>query len=206
MSKLHRINSDRFTMDQVGEIITHFGMSIECRVESGWGQKGDPVGFYYKGQKLSGPETRVGDVVFMDHDGPRTTWVLGKKPRDPRLALLWEFGFRSATRIKVEEPTPGEVIYGLRKAAFGTAYTEGPGKYNSCWNEAGCFIGDGFTSPTFIKDNNGKVLVALYSGRVFGGNSGFCQWFMAEDATLEDVKSALIADGSCNDEGHPLLQ
>lgn len=206
MAKLHRIDTNRFTMDRNGEIVARFGMSIECRVETGWGQEGDPVGFYYKGQKLSGPETRVGDVVFMDHDGPRTSWVIGKKPRDPRLALLWEFGYRSATRIKVEEPSPREVIYGLRKAAFGTAYTEGPSKYNSYWNEAGCFIGDGFESPTIITDqSSGNVKVALYSGRVYIGDSSFCQWFMAEDASIADVKSALLANCSCNKE-HPLLQ
>lgn len=205
MAKLHRIDTNRFTMDANGELACQFGMSIICRVKTGWGQDGDPVEFYYKGQRLAGPETHVGDVVFMEHDGPRTTWVLGKKPRDPRLALLWEFGFRSATRIKVEEPTPREVIYGLRKAAFGTAYTEGPGKYNSCWNEAGCFIGDGFTSPTIIQDTKGNVLVALYFGRVYIGDSSFCQWFMADKATLEDVKSALLANCSLNKE-HPLLQ
>ena len=206
MAKLHRINMENFKMDTEGELTCQFGMSIDCRVKTGWGQEGDPVEFYYRNQKLNGPKTRVGDIIYMDHDGPRTTWVLGRKPRDPRLALLWEFGYRSATRIKVEEPSPREVIYGLRKAAFGYAYTDGPSKYNSYWNEAGCFIGDGFTSPTIIKDSTGdKVLVALYSGRVYIGDSSFCQWFMAEDASIADVKSALLADCSCNKE-HPLLQ
>ena len=206
MAKLHRIDTNRFTMDRNGEIVARFGMSIDCRVKFGWGQEGDPVEFYYNNQKLLGPETRVGDVIFMDHDGPRTTWVLGKKPRDPRLALLWEFGYRSATRIRVEETTVANICYELRKKAFGYAYTDGPSKFNSSWNEYGAFIGDGFTSPTIIKDSTGdKVLVALYRGRVFGGDSSFCQWFMVEDASIADVKSALLANCSCNKE-HPLLQ
>lgn len=205
MGKLHRIDTTRFNLDANGELVARFGMSIDCIVKTGWGQEGDPVEFYYRGQKLVGPETRVGDIIYMDHDGPRTTWVLGKKPSDPRLELLWEFGYRSSTRIDVTEPLPGEVVYELRARAFGTAYTEGPSRCNSCWNEHGVFIGDGFKFPTIIKNAKGEVLVALYSGRVFGGNSGFCQWFMAEKATLEDVKSALIAKSSCN-KVHPLLQ
>ena len=205
MGKLHHISSERFSMNQNGEIMARFGMSIECRVESGWGQDGDLVGFYYNDKKLSGPETRIGDDIFMDHDGPRTSWVIGKKPRDPRLSLLWEFGYRSATRVRVEDPSVGTVCYELRKKAFGTAYTEGPSRYNSAWNEAGCFIGDGFASPTIIKDSTDKVLVALYCGRVFGADSSFRQWFMNESATLDDVKSALLADCSLNQK-HPLLQ
>ena len=206
MGKMHRINTEYFRMDENGEIFCQFGMSVICRVKTGWGQEGDPVQFYYRDQKLVGPETHVGDVVFMEHDGPRTTWVIARKPRDPRLALLWEFGYRSATRIKVEEPSPREVIYELRKTAFGTVYTEGPSRYNSYWNEGGCFIGDGFVSPTIIKDQSaGNVKVALYSGRVYIGDSSFCQWFMAENASLADVKAALIADNSLNKK-HPLLQ
>ena len=205
MAKLHVINEKYFKMSDSMEVFCQFGMSILCRVETGWGQEGDLVGFYYKGQKLDGPEVRVGDIVYMDHDGPRTTWVLGKKPRDPRLLLLWEFGYRSATRIRVEETTVANICYELRKKAFGTAYTEGPSRYNSAWNEAGCFIGDGFASPTIIKDSTDKVLVALYCGRVFGADSSFCQWFMNESATLDDVKSALLADCSLNQK-HPLLQ
>lgn len=205
MGKLHHISSERFSMYQNGEIMARFGMSIECRVEFGWGQDGDLVGFYYNDKKLSGPETRIGDDIFMDHDGPRTSWVIGKKPRDPRLSLLWEFGYRSATRVRVEDPSIAAVCYELRKAAFGYAYTDGPSQHNSAWNEAGCFIGDGFASPTIIKDSTDKVLVALYCGRVFGADSSFRQWFMNESATLDDVKSALRADCTC-DEEHPLLQ
>ena len=206
MGKSHHISSERFSMNQNGEIMARFGMSIECRVESGWGQEGDPVGFYFRGQKLEGPETHIGDIIYMDHDGPRTTWVLSKKPRDPRLLLLWEFGYRSATRIRVEETTVANICYELRKKAFGYAYTDGPSKFNSSWNEYGAFIGDGFTSPTIIKDSTGdKVLVALYRGRVFNGNSSFCQWFMDGNATLSDIKSALRADCTCNEE-HSLLQ
>ena len=178
-------------------------------MNAGWnlvgGQEGDPVQFYYRDQKLVGPETRVGDVVFMEHDGPRTTWVLSKKPRDPRLLLLWEFGYRSSTRIRVEETTVANICDEMRKKAFGYAYTDGPSKFNSSWNEYGAFIGDGFTSPTIIKDSTGKVLVALYRGRAFSGNSSFCQWFMDGNATLSDIKSALRADCTCNKE-HPLLQ
>ena len=205
MGKLHHISSERFSMNQNGEIVARFGMSIECRVKSGWGQDRDLVEFYYNDKKLSGPETRIGDDIFMDHDGPRTSWVIGKKPRDPRLSLLWEFGYRSATRVRVEDPSVVAVCYELRKKAFGTAYTEGPSRYNSAWNEAGCFIGDGFASPTIIKDSTDKVLVALYCGRVFGADSSFRQWFMNESATLDDVKSALLADCSLNQK-HPLLQ
>ena len=205
MGKLHHISSERFSMNQNGEIMARFGMSIECRVKTGWGQEGDPVQFYYRDQKLVGPETRVGDVVFMEHDGPRTSWVIARKPRDPRLSLLWEFGYRASTRVRVEDPSVAAVCNELRKKAFGTAYTEGPSRYNSAWNEAGCFIGDGFASPTIIKDSTDKVLVALYCGRVFGADSSFCQWFMDGNATLSDVKSALLADCTCNKE-HPLLQ
>ena len=205
MGKLHHVDIARFSMNDSGEIVSRFGMSIECRLESGWGQEGDPVQFYYRDQKLVGPETRVGDVVFMEHDGPRTSWVIARKPRDPRLSLLWEFGYRASTRVRVEDPSVAAVCYGLRKKAFGTAYTEGPSRYNSAWNEAGCFIGDGFASPTIIKDSTDKVLVALYCGRVFGADSSFCQWFMDGNATLSDVKSALLADCTCNKE-HPLLQ
>ena len=206
MGKLHHVDIARFSMNDSGEIVSRFGMSIECRVESGWGQEGDPVGFYFRGQKLEGPETHIGDIIYMDHDGPRTTWVLSKKPRDPRLLLLWEFGYRSATRIRVEETTVANICYELRKKAFGYAYTDGPSKFNSSWNEYGAFIGDGFTSPTIIKDSTGdKVLVALYRGRVFNGDASFCQWFMDGSATLSDIKSALRADCTCNEE-HPLLQ
>ena len=205
MGKLHHISSERFSMNQNGEIMARFGMSIECRVKSGWGQDGDLVEFYYNDKKLSGPETMIGDVIFMDHDGPRTSWVIGKKPRDPRLSLLWEFGYRASTRVRVDDPSVAAVCYGLRKKAFGTAYTEGPSRYNSAWNEAGCFIGDGFKSPTIIKNAKGDVLVALYSGRVFGADTSFCQWFMNEATTLDDVKSALLADYSLNQK-HPLLQ
>ena len=205
MSKLHHIISDHFHMDNNGELICRLGMSIICRVEVGWGQDGDLVGFYYNDKKLSGPETRVGDVIFMDHDGPRTSWVLGKKPRDPRLQLLWEFGYRKSTRVQVEETTVANVVYELRSNAFGIDYTEGPNKYNWAWNDDGCFIGDGFSKPTIVKDNSGKVLVALYSGRVFNHDTSYCQWFMAEDATMADVKSALLADNSLNKRS-PLLQ
>ena len=206
MGKMHRINTEYFRMDENGEIFCQFGMSVICRVESGWGQEGDPVGFYFRGQKLEGPETHIGDIIYMDHDGPRTTWVLSKKPRDPRLLLLWEFGYRSATRIRVEETTVANICYELRKKAFGYAYTDGPSKFNSSWNEYGAFIGDGFTSPTIIKDSTGdKVLVALYRGRAFSGDSSFCRWFMNEKATITDVKSALLADCSLNQK-HPLLQ
>ena len=205
MGKMHRINTEYFRMDENGEIFCQFGMSVICRVKTGWGQEGDPVQFYYRDQKLVGPETRIGDVVFMEHDGPRTSWVIARKPRDPRLSLLWEFGYRASTRVRVEDPSVAAVCYELRKKAFGTAYTEGPSRYNSAWNEAGCFIGDGFASPTIIKDSTDKVLVALYCGRVFGADSSFCQWFMDGNATLSDVKSALLADCTCNKE-HPLLQ
>ena len=206
MGKLHHISSERFSMNQNGEIMARFGMSIECRVKTGWGQEGDPVQFYYRDQKLEGPETHIGDIIYMDHDGPRTTWVLSKKPRDPRLLLLWEFGYRSATRIRVEETTVANICYELRKKAFGTAYTEGPSRYNSYWNDYGAFVGDGFKSPTIIKNAKGdEVLVALYSGRVYGADSSFRQWFMNESATLDDVKSALLADCSLNQK-HPLLQ
>lgn len=205
MAKLHRIDTNRFTMDHNGEIVARFGMSIDCKVKFGWGQEGDPVEFYYRDQKLNGPETRVGDIIYMDHDGPRTTWVIGKKPRDSRLALLWEFGYRASTRVQVEDSSPREVAYALRAKAFGTAYTEGPSRYNSYWNDYGAFVGDGFKSPTIIKNAKGEVLVALYSGRVYGADSSFCQWFLADKATIGDVKSALLADCSCNKE-HPLLQ
>ena len=205
MGKMHRINTEYFRMDENGEIFCQFGMSITCRVKTGWGQEGDPVQFYYRDQKLSGPETMIGDVIFMEHDGPRTSWVIARKPRDPRLLLLWEFGYRSATRIRVEETTVANICDEMRKKAFGYAYTDGPSKFNSSWNEYGAFIGDGFTSPTIIKDSTGKVLVALYRGRAFSGNSSFCQWFMDGNATLSDVKSALLADCSLNKE-HPLLQ
>ena len=205
MGKLHNIDITRFRMDANGEVVSRLGMSIDCIVESGWGADGDPVGFYYNNQKLDGPTTRIGDTIFMEHDGPRTTWVIGKKPRDPRLALLWEFGYRSSTRIRVEDSSAANICYELRKAAFGYAYTDGPSQHNSSWNEYGAFVGDGFTSPTFIKNSNGEVLVALYSGRRFNGDSGFCQWFLADTATLEDVKSALLADCSLNQK-HPLLQ
>ena len=206
MGKLHHVDIARFSMNDSGEIVSRFGMSIECRVEYGWGQEGDPVGFYFRGQKLEGPETHIGDIIYMDHDGPRTTWVLSKKPRDPRLLLLWEFGYRSATRIRVEETTVANICDEMRKKAFGYAYTDGPSKFNSSWNEYGAFIGDGFTSPTIIKDSTGdKVLVALYRGRVFNGDASFCQWFMDGNATLSDIKSALRADCTCNEE-HPLLQ
>ena len=202
---MHRIVDSRFKMDENGELVCRLGMSIDCRVKTGWGQEGDPVEFYYRNQKLNGPETRVGDIVFMEHDGPRTTWVLGKKPRDPRLSLLWEFGYRSSTRVQVEESSPANVMYALRSNAFGADYTDGPNKYNWAWNDDNCFIGDGFTKPTIIKDSLGKVLVALYSGRMFNHDSYFCQWFMNERATIADVKSALLADCSLNKE-HPLLQ
>ena len=141
----------------------------------------------------------------MEHDGPRTSWVIARKPRDPRLSLLWEFGYRSATRIRVEETTVANICDEMRKKAFGYAYTDGPSKFNSSWNEYGAFIGDGFTSPTIIKASTGKVLVALYRGRAFSGNSSFCQWFMDDNATITDVKSALLADCSLNQK-HPLLQ
>ena len=204
--KMHRIALERFKMDINTELTCLLGMSILCRIEGGWGQEGDPVAFYYKGHRLAGPTVHIGDNIFMDHDGPRTTWVIARKPRDPRLSLLWEFGYRSATRVQVADSSPSEVAYTLRAQAFGTAYTEGPSRYNSYWNDYGAFVGDGFKSPTIIKNAKvNEVLVALFSGRVYGADSTFCRWFMSEKATITDVKSALLADCSLNQK-HPLLQ
>ena len=206
MGKMHRINTEYFRMDENGEIFCQFGMSVICRVKTGWGQEGDPVQFYYRDQKLVGPETRIGDVVFMEHDGPRTSWVIARKPRDPRLSLLWEFGYRASTRVQVEETTVANICDEMRKKAFGYAYTDGPSKFNSYWNDYGAFVGDGFKSPTIIKNAKGdEVLVALYSGRVYGADSTFCRWFMNEKATITDVKSSLLADCSLNQKD-PLLQ
>ena len=205
MGKMHRIVDSRFKMDENGELVCRLGMSIDCRVKTGWGQEGDPVEFYYRNQKLNGPETRVGDIIYMDHDGPRTSWLIAKKPRDPRLLLLWEFGYRSSTRVKVEDPSPATVIRALRTKAFGFDYTDGLGHTNWAWNEYGAFIGDGFKKPNLIKDNDGEVKVALYSGKVYVGDSTFCQWYMRDDATLADVRAALLADSSLN-KTHPLLQ
>lgn len=204
-SKLHHIDINRFKMDIHGEISCVLGMSILCRVESGWGQEGDPVAFYFRGQRLAGPKVYIGDNIYMNHFGSETTWVIAKKPCDPRLSLLWEFGYRSSTRVRVEDPSVSAVCYELRKKAFGFDYTDGCGHTNWAWNEYGAFIGDGFTSPTIIKKPSGKVLVALYKGRMYIGNSGFCQWFLADEATIADVKAALLADCSLNKE-HPLLQ
>ena len=201
MGKLHRINTEYFRMDENGEIFCQFGMSIICRVKTGWGQEGDPVQFYYRDQKLVGPETRVGDVVFMEHDGPRTSWVLGKKPRDPRLALLWEFGFRSSTRVNVEDHSVDSVVHELRIHA-GFEYADDPDPTDWAWREP---LPCGSKKPSIVKDNSGSVMVALYHGRVCGRDTGYCQWFMAENASLTDIKSALIADSSLNKE-HPLLQ
>ena len=199
MAKLHRISTDRFTMDANGELACQFGMSIICRVKTGWGQDGDPVEFYYKGQRLAGPETHVGDVVFMEHDGPRTTWVLGRKPRDPRLSLLWEFGYRASTRVKVEDPSVDSVVHELRIRA-GFEYPEDPTDW--AWREP---LPCGSKKPTVIKDTSGNVLVALYAGRVVGRDTTYCQWFMSEAATMADIKSALITRSSVN-KRHPLLQ
>ena len=201
MGKLHHIDSARFVMDTNGEITARFGMSIVCRVETGWGQDGDLVGFYYKGQRLTGPETRVGDIVFMDHDGPRTTWVLGRKPKDPRLELLWEFGYRASTRIRVAEPSVVVVLHELRVHA-GFEYPTASDPTDWAWRPP--ILERESKKPVLIKDNTGNVLVALYAGYVGSGRT-YCHWFMADNATITDVKSALLASSKTNKE-HPLLQ
>ena len=200
MGKLHHVVENCFRMDDNGEITCRFGMSIDCRVKTGWGQEGDPVEFYYREQKLSGPETRVGDVIFMDHDGPRTSWVIGKKPRDPRLSLLWEFGYRASTRVNVEEHSIDRVVHELRVRA-GFEYPDSdPTDWS--WREP---LPCGSRKPTIITDAAGNVLVALYAGRVMGHDTTYCQWYMNEAATMADIKSALIARSSVN-KRHPLLQ
>ena len=203
MAKLHVINEKYFKMSDSMEVFCQFGMSILCRVETGWGQEGDLVGFYYKGQKLDGPEVRVGDIVYMDHDGPRTSWVIGKKPRDPRLSLLWEFGYRSATRVRVEDPSPTRVIHKLRvRAGFEYPNDSDPGPGDWTWREP--IIERESKKPVIIKDATGNVLVALYAGYVRSGRT-YCYWFMNESASLADIKSALLASSISNKE-HPLLQ
>lgn len=199
MAKLHRINMENFKMDTEGELTCQFGMSIICKVEMGWGQEGDPVSFYCKGQKLSGPETHVGDSIFMDHRGPETTWLIAKKPRDPRLALLWKFGYRASTRVNVEDHSVDRVVHELRIRA-GFEYPDEP--ENWAWREP---LPCGSKKPTVIKDASGNVLVALYAGRVVGRDTTYCQWFMSEGATMADIKSALITRSSVN-KRHPLLQ
>ena len=201
MSKLHIINEKYFKMSDSMEVFCQFGMSILCRVETGWGKIGDPVGFYYKGQKLSGPETHVGDAIFMDHDGPHTSWIIAKKPRDPRLSLLWEFGYRSATRIRVAEPSADAVLHELRVRA-GFEYADDPTDDNWAWKEP--IIERPSKKPVIIKDAKGNVLVALYAGYVGSGRT-YCYWFMREDASLADIKSALLASSESN-KRHPLLQ
>ena len=198
--KMHRIALERFKMDINTELTCLLGMSILCRIESGWGQEGDPVAFYYKGHRLAGgPTVHIGDNIFMDHRGPRTTWVIARKPRDPRLFLLWEFGYRSATRVRVEDSSPREVIHALRTHA-GFEYPDEPDDWT--WREP---LPCGSKKPTVIKDDSGNVLVALYAGKVVGRDTGYCQWFMAENANLADVKAALIARSAIN-KRHPLLQ
>lgn len=201
MAKLHRVVENCFRMDDNGEITCHFGMSIICRVETGWGKIGDLVGFYYKGQKLAGPETHVGDAIFMDHDGPRTSWVIAKKPRDPRLSLLWEFGYRSTTRIRVAEPSVDVVLHELRvHAGFDYPVVSDPSDWG--WREP--IIERPSKKPVIIKDRIGNVLVALYAGYMGSGRT-YCYWFMSDTATVADVKSALLTSSKTNKE-HPLLQ
>ena len=197
MAKLHVINEKYFKMSDSMEIFCQFGMSILCRVETGWGQEGDLVGFYYKGQKLDGPETHVGDIIYMDHDGPRTTWVIGKKPRDPRLALLWEFGYRSATRIRVAEPSVDMVLHELKvHAGFDYPVVSDPSESDWGWREP--IIERPSKKPIIITDNTGNnVLVALFAGYKGSGRT-YCYWFMADNATIADVKSALIASSETN--------
>ena len=192
MSKLHHISGDYFHMDDNGELTCRFGMSIICKVETGWGQEGDLVSFCCKGQKLSGPETHVGDIIFMDHRGPETSWLIAKKPRDPRLKLLWEFGYRSNTRVKVEEPSVNSVVHELRVHA-GFEYPNVPDDWS--WREP---LPCGSRKPTVVKDAGDNVLVALYAGRVVGRDTTYCQWYMNEAATMADIKSALIAHSSVN--------
>ena len=201
MGKMHRIVDSRFKMDENGELVCRLGMSIDCQVKTGWGREGDPVEFYYHGQKLDGPKTHVGDNIYMDHDGPRTSWIIAKKPRDPRLSLLWEFGFRSSTRVNVEDHSADSVVHELRVHA-GFEYPDDSDPTDWAWREP---LPCGTRKPIIVKDNSGNVMVALYSGRVSGRDTGYCQWFMAENASLADIKSALIADSSLNKE-HPLLQ
>lgn len=196
MNKLHRINIDYFKMDDNGDIYCHFGKSIVCKVEKGCGQDGDPVCFYYRGQKLNGPDTRVGDIVYMHHNGPRTTWVLDKKPEDPRFALLWEAGFSSSSRIKVDDPYPARVISALREKAFGYTWTKGPENWSV--NEYIRFVGEGLSHPTIIRDDSNMVKVALYSGS--NGLDDYCQWYMADDATLADVEAALLSERRWNED------
>ena len=199
MSKLHIINEKYFKMSDSMEVFCQLGMSILCRVETGWGKIGDPVGFYYKGQKLSGPETHVGDAIFMDHDGPYTSWIIAKKPRDPRLSLLWEFGYRSSTRINVEDPSVDSVVHALRIHA-GFEYADGPAD-DWAWREP--IIEKPSKKPVIIKDKTG-VLVSLFAGYLGSGRT-YCYWFMREDASLVDIKSALLASSESN-KRHPLLQ
>lgn len=198
-STLHRIILERFKMDINFELTCKLGMSILCRVESGWGQEGDPVAFYFRGQRLAGPEVHIGDNIYMNHMGSETTWVVAKKPRDPRLSLLWEFGYRSSTRIRVDDRSPKDVVHALRVQA-GFEYPDEPDDWG--WREP---LPCGSKKPNIIKDQNGKVLVALYSGRTIGRDTTYCQWYLAEEATTDDVKAALIAHRASN-ANHPLLQ
>ena len=45
MGKLHHAHIARFSMNDSRDIVSRFGMSIECRVKTGWCQEGDPVQF-----------------------------------------------------------------------------------------------------------------------------------------------------------------
>jgi hypothetical protein len=134
--------------------------------------------------KIEGPKLKLGDYVVVWADGIRSRYEIAKLPKDPRLAILWRFGYRKATRI-----TDGSGDFWDQVAnAFG-----GANEWD--FNEHGIFIRDGLSRPVEVKNSDGKIMVSLYSGRVHCSDKGFCSWYMNESATLEQVKEALRKKG-----------
>ncbi|MBR2248469.1 MAG: hypothetical protein IJ880_15885 [Bacilli bacterium] len=128
--------------------------------------------------KLDG--VKPGDYIWVDCCGRNTAIGFAKVPKDPRLLFLWKKYFRKSTRVfdsNVEKIVYEELGGDWKPSWYENGYTEGS------WRMVG------LNYNKTIRPNKEVAFFAI-SGRINNTNDTITRWYMAPDATLQEVREA----------------
>ena len=132
-------------------------------------------------------DVKPGDYVWCHAAGTDTTAGKCSVPNDPRLAYLWEQGFRKSTRLTKSdlEEYGDHTVYNYVYEELGGDFT--PSYYENGYTE-GSWAMVGLRHYKISR--NDEIMFEGVIGRINGTDNGIVRWYMDKKCTLEEIKQA----------------
>lgn len=130
---------------------------------------------------------KVGDWLWFNCCGKGTTAGKCNIPSDPRLAYLWEQGFRKSTRLTKSdlEEYRDHTVYNYVYEELGGDFT--PSYYENGYTE-GSWAMVGLRHYKVVRNN--EIMFEGIIGRINGTDNGIVRWYMDKKCMLKEIKQA----------------